>query len=90
MAEVFISYKSERRKAAEHLAEVLKHYGYSVWFDYQLIKGDDFRTQIEARIRDAKALVVLWCMMSVGSPWVKEEAGLVIRKLNQALLRRKR
>jgi formylglycine-generating enzyme required for sulfatase activity len=80
MAEVFISYKSERRKAAEHLAEVLKHYGYSVWFDYQLIKGDDFRTQIEARIREAKALVVLWCTMSVRSPWVAEEAGLASKR----------
>ena len=75
MAEIFISYKSERRKAAEHLAEVLKHHGDSVWFDYQLIKGDDFRSQIEAQIRDAKAMVVLWCSMSVGSPWVREEAG---------------
>jgi formylglycine-generating enzyme required for sulfatase activity len=80
MAEVFISYKSERRKAAEHLAEVLKHYGYSVWFDYQLIKGDDFRTQIEARIRDAMALVVLWCAMSVLSPRVAEEASLASKR----------
>jgi formylglycine-generating enzyme required for sulfatase activity len=80
MAEVFISYKSERRKAAEHLAEVLKYYGYSVWFDYQLIKGDDFRTQIEARIREAKALIVLWCTMSVRSPWVAEEAGLASKR----------
>jgi hypothetical protein len=31
MAEIFISYKSERRKAAEHLAAVLSHHGYSVW-----------------------------------------------------------
>src|SRR5215467_11871371 len=47
MAEIFISYKSERRKAAEHLAAVLAHYGYSVWFDYQLIKGSDFGLQID-------------------------------------------
>ena len=33
MAEIFISYKSERRAAAEHFAEVLKRYGYSVRFD---------------------------------------------------------
>jgi len=76
MAEIFISYKSERRKAAEHLAAVLSHYGYSVWFDYQLIKGSDFGLQIDRRIREAKALVVLWCSKSVASRWVIEEVDL--------------
>jgi hypothetical protein len=76
MADVFISYKSERRRAAEHLAAVLERYGYSVWFDYQLIKGRDFGLQIDRKVRDAKALVVLWCTKSVGSSWVAEEADL--------------
>jgi formylglycine-generating enzyme required for sulfatase activity len=76
MAEVFISYKSERRRAAEHLAAVLERYGYSVWFDYQLIKGRDFGLQIDRRVREAKALVVLWCTKSVSSRWVAEEVDL--------------
>src|SRR5215467_14125005 len=79
MAEIFISYKSERRKAAEHLAAVLSHYGYSVWFDYQLIKGSDFGLQIDRRIREAKALVVLWCSKSVASRWVVEEVDLAYK-----------
>jgi formylglycine-generating enzyme required for sulfatase activity len=76
MAEVFISYKYQRRKTAEHLAAVLSYYGYTVWFDYQLIKGSDFGFQIDSKIRDAKAVVVLWCSMSVGSRWVIEEVDL--------------
>ena len=76
MAEIFISYKSERRKAAEHLAEILRCFGYSVWFDYSLIKGADFGFQIDAQIREAKAAVVLWCTKSVTSRWVAEEADL--------------
>ena len=76
MAEIFISYKSERRKAAEHLAEILRCYGYSVWFDYSLLKGRDFGFQIDAQIREAKAAVVLWCTKSVTSRWVVEEADL--------------
>jgi tetratricopeptide (TPR) repeat protein len=76
MADIFISYKTERRKAAEHLAEVLKMYGYSAWFDYHLIKGSDFGLQIAARIREAKALVALWCPLSVASRWVVEECDL--------------
>ncbi len=76
MAEVFISYKSERRAAAEHLAEVLERHSYSVWFDYGLIKGDDFDFQLDMQLRDAKAVIVLWCSMSVESRWVSREASL--------------
>jgi formylglycine-generating enzyme required for sulfatase activity len=78
MTEVFISYKSERRRAAEHLAAVLERNGYLVWFDYQLIKGRDFGLQIDRRVREAKALVVLWCTKSVSSRWVAEEVDLAL------------
>ena len=76
MAEIFISYKSERRKAAGHLAKILERYGYTVWFDYHLVKGDDFADEIDRRIREAKALVVLWCKLAVQSVWVRREAAL--------------
>src|SRR3954449_12765891 len=58
------------------MAAVLKCYGFSVWFDYQLIKGRDFALQIDHEVRQAKALVLLWCSRSVSSPWVVEEADL--------------
>ena len=76
MAEIFISYKSERRAAAEHFAEVLRRHGFTVWFDYELVKGKDFAAQIERQIREAKALVALWCSLSVTSRWVREEVHL--------------
>lgn len=47
MADVFISYKTERRNAAQHLARVLELNGYSVWFDYGLLSGQDLGPQIE-------------------------------------------
>ena len=78
MAEIFISYKSERRKAAAHLAKILERYGYTVWYDYSLVKGRDFAAQIDAKIREAKALIVLWCSMSVRSEWVADEAALAL------------
>src|SRR6516164_3167791 len=74
--DIFISYKTERRKAAEHLAAVLELYVYSVWFDDELVKGRDFGTQIGRKIREARALVVLWCPLSVESRWVVAEAPL--------------
>ena len=76
MADIFISYKSERRAAAEHFAEVLKRYGYSSWFDYEQAMGEDFAARIEQEIRKAKALLVLWCSRSVASRWVREEVIL--------------
>ena len=79
MAEIFISYKSERRRAAEHLAAVMERHGYSVWFDYGLIKGDDFDFQLDRHLRAAKAVVVLWCSRSVDSHWVSREANLAAK-----------
>lgn len=84
MADVFISYKSERRPAAEHLAEILADFGYSVWWDYGLISGRDFGAQIEKELREAKVVVVLWCSLSVNSEWVREEAALA-KRLNKII-----
>jgi hypothetical protein len=76
LADVFISYKSDRRAAAQHLARILELNGYSVWFDYGLFSGSDFGRQIEREIRAAKVILVLWCSRSRDSPWVIEEAHL--------------
>jgi TIR domain len=76
MPDVFISYKRERRAAAQHVAKILTIYGYDVWFDYALVKGRDFGLQLDAQIRSSKVLLVLWCKRSVGSRWVHEEVDL--------------
>ncbi len=75
MADVFISYKSERRNAARHLQKVLKLNGFEAWYDYGLIPGDDFEPRLMGELRAAKVCVVLWCAMSVKSPWVIKEAA---------------
>jgi hypothetical protein len=79
MADVFISYKSDRRNAAQHLARILELNGYTVWYDYGLLSGRDFGPQIEREIRAAKAVIVLWCSLSRESRWVLEEAELAER-----------
>jgi formylglycine-generating enzyme required for sulfatase activity len=75
MADVFISYKRERRAAARHLEQILIRYGYSVWFDLELVRGQDYEAQIERELSAAKAVIVLWCGLSVQSPGVRSEAG---------------
>lgn len=74
MADIFISYKSERRPAARHLAKVLGCYGFDVWYDYGLVPGHDFEPTIMAEIEKAKVVLVLWCAMSARSDWVQKEA----------------
>jgi hypothetical protein len=80
LADIFISYKSERRPAAEHLADVLQDHGYPVWFDYQRVTGADFGRQIERELGLARAVVVLWDRLSRDSDWVRSEARYAKRK----------
>ncbi|MCG8443691.1 MAG: TIR domain-containing protein [Caulobacterales bacterium] len=79
MADVFLSHKSERRAAAEHLADILTACGFSVWWDYGLVADADVGEGIAAELRAAKAVVVLWCSRAVEAPWVREEAALAKR-----------
>jgi formylglycine-generating enzyme required for sulfatase activity len=75
MADVFISYKRERRPAARHLEQILARYGYSVWFDLALVRGADYEEQIQRELNAAKAVIVLWCGHSVQSGGVRSEAS---------------
>lgn len=74
MADVFISYKREEKPRAELLRTVLESFGYSVWFDVELLSGDDFRSVIRAMIDECSAVVVLWSELAVESPFIRDEA----------------
>jgi len=88
VADIFISYKKERRGHAERLAVVLEAHGYEVWWDYELAVGPDFRDQIEAKLELAKIVIVLWCSGAVRSKFVRSEASRADKrgKLIQAYL----
>lgn len=76
MADIFISYKTERRPAAEHLARILEAHGFSVWIDYEGLKpGEGYAARLEAKVKEARVVLVLWCALSVQSEWVAKEAG---------------
>lgn len=80
MADVFISYKAERRGAARHLSKVLAGNGYTAWYDYGLIPGENFESRLMTEIAAAKVVLVLWCGMAVGSEWVQKEARFARQK----------
>ncbi|TPW06531.1 MAG: hypothetical protein FD124_1708 [Alphaproteobacteria bacterium] len=79
MTDVFISYKKERREHAQRLAALIEANGFDVWWDYELIVGPAYTTQLEQKLREARSVVVLWCTGSRDSVYVQDEARIAQR-----------
>jgi len=75
MADIFISYKKEDRVLAERVADALEGRSLDVWWDRDLIGGDDFRRRIKDEIDRAKVVIVIWSPLSVESDFVIDEAA---------------
>jgi hypothetical protein len=75
MADVFISYCTEDRAKASLIGTKLMEQSINVWWDRNLILGEDYFDRIEAELEASKAVIVIWSKASVKSPWVKAEAN---------------
>src|SRR6516165_3854593 len=80
MNEVFISYARPDRKLAAGLAGVLEERGYSVWWDRELVAGQEFDATIRRVLDSCRAAIVIWTHASVGSRWVLGEAETAASK----------
>ncbi|MEF8723422.1 MAG: TIR domain-containing protein [Candidatus Accumulibacter delftensis] len=80
MNDVFISYTRENRAQARAIAQMLAKRGLDVWWDVQLLPGQQFATEINAVISRAKAVVVLWTNESIHSQWVQSESSLALKR----------
>src|SRR4051794_15832902 len=78
--DVFISYSKSRRAEAADLAADLEARGYTVWWDTDLIIGDQFQDVITTRLARALAVIVIWSPVSVESNWVQSEAGRAMKR----------
>ncbi len=74
MADVFISYSKENPEPTKAIASVLTKAGYTVWWDTEILGGDDFRDVIDQQLDLAKAVIVVWTEASIKSKWVRAEA----------------
>ena len=74
MTDVFISYAREDRSQAAELAQLLEEAGYTVWWDWRLVGGSQYREIIDAKLTEARKVIVLWSVRSVGSAFVIDEA----------------
>ena len=72
--DIFISYKTENRAAAESVARAFTARHYTVWWDNDLRDGDQWLDKINEELQSARCVVVLWCEHAKKSDYVKAEA----------------
>ena len=84
MADVFLSYSSRDRAAAERVQEALTARGIDVFWDQATPPGQDWDTWIRSKLANCKVAIVLWSRDSVKSDNVRHEA-LVARKAKKLL-----
>jgi len=74
MSDIFISYARPNEALAKQVEEALLAAGYNVWRDDELPAHRAYTDVIEERIKEAKAVLVLWSNQAVRSQWVRAEA----------------
>ncbi len=84
MADVFLSYSSRDRAAAQRVQEALTSRGIDVFWDQATPPGQDWDTWIREKLANCKVAIVLWSRESVKSDNVRHEA-LVARKAKKLL-----
>lgn len=88
MSEVFLSYARADAASARRVAKALEASGHAVWWDSHLPAHRDYSEEIERRLEQARAVVVLWSKSAIQSQWVRAEADFARsrNKLVQAQL----
>jgi adenylate cyclase len=74
MADVFVSYSRTDKTRVTPLVAAIESEGWSVWWDPEISPGQEFDSQIDAALKAAAAVVVVWTPTSVTSRWVRGEA----------------
>jgi hypothetical protein len=62
-------------EVATQLVALLEEEGYSVWWDRNLLAGDDWLSQIQTKLDQARKVVVLWSAKAAKSKYVFNEAA---------------
>ena len=76
MGDIFISYKREERVHAERIARALRARGLAVWWDADMLPGDEYRQRTHEVLRTCKAAIVVWSKEAAASGWVLDEAQI--------------
>ena len=76
MSHIFLSYSRIDIELAKSVCARLEAQGHNVWWDRELLAGDNFNSVIKEKLDSAKFVVVIWSMSSVRSSWVYSEAQM--------------
>jgi len=74
MADVFVSYSRCDKARVAPLVSAIQARGWEVWWDPAIVPGQEFDRQIDAELKIAAAVLVVWTPHSVDSRWVRGEA----------------
>lgn len=73
MGDVFISYARKDRKFADQIQKIISDAGFSVWWDNDLLAGQNFTDQIDKSLESAKVVLSILSRETSNSPWVQNE-----------------
>lgn len=80
MADVFVSYSRGDKARVAPLVAAIEDQGWSVWWDPDIVPGQEFDRRIVAELACAHAVVVVWTRNSVESRWVRGEARVAAER----------
>lgn len=80
MSDIFISYSRRDKSWVDMLAKALEEQGYDVWWDPEILPGQDFEEIIKASLNATRCVVTVWSKESVKSHWVKEESSRALTR----------
>jgi TPR repeat protein len=76
MTDVFVSYARADRARVEPIARGLEALGFDVWWDPNLLPGEQYASAIGEILQSAKAILVVWSANAVERDWVLDEAAV--------------
>ena len=74
MADIFLSYSRPDLPRARQFVLELEKCGWCVFWDRELLPGEDYRRAIEHELKQSHCVIVLWSKTSIESEWVIDEA----------------
>ena len=75
MTDIFISYSRKDKPWVKTLAATLVAEGYDVWWDPEILPGQDYETVIKEALESTKCVLTVWSKDAIQSTWVKAESN---------------
>lgn len=80
MSKIFISYSRDDQPWVSSFAQALENSGYQVWWDPNILPGQDYHDIIQRSLDEADVIIVVWSSNSINSKWVRAEANQAFEK----------